>query len=421
MAWKWKHSPKDQLEDVGSLHAGLTGLQNLENTCYMNAVLQCLCSLTPLVQYFLSGKWNTDLHEWVGLFTVLRAFCLALFSFQRICVAMGMSKAPASFSQAVLTRLVTSWFPSLRAQLVSLPGPSAWYFPCHIDGNTHYCWLSRWCFLPLGSAESLKPTDSCQSCTVPASVLCVSVSYPIWRQTLFFLISPETLPFFPREIGESATAFACLVSDMWLGEFDYVSPEAFHSVFGKRYPTFSRRTQHDAQEFLICVLDDLHEAFKEVRAQLWCFGSYSCFLCISWLSIPCNNCLSSSSELHDGARITLLFYLYFIPMYTQLLTFFLSNAPPNCSPNLNDNAGVASLLPLLDLSTLNVLQLSHLPEKFMSAMPPCLSAFLRYWWRAFQSINAIKCLNCCIFVIFLSEEESFLLCMYEPSSKVAAF
>lgn len=248
-------------------------------------------------------------------------------------------------------------------QLVSLLGPSAWYFPCHIDGNTHYCWLSRWCFLPLGSAESLKPPDSCQSCTVPASVLCVSVSYPVWRQTLFFLISPETLPFFPREIGESATAFACLVSDMWLGEFDYVSPEAFHSVFGKRYPTFSRRTQHDAQEFLICVLDDLHEAFKEVRAQLWCFGNYSCFLCISWLSIPCNNCLSSSSELHDGARITLLFYLYFIPMYTQLLTFFLSNAPPNCSPNLNDNAGVASLLPLLDLSTLNVLPLSHLPEK----------------------------------------------------------
>ncbi|NXE87101.1 UBP50 hydrolase, partial [Menura novaehollandiae] len=72
---------------------------------------------------------------------------------------------------------------------------------------------------------------------------------------------------------ESATAFGCLVSDMWLGEFDYVSPEAFHSVFEKRYPAFSRRTQHDAQEFLICVLDDLHEAFKEVRAQL-CQGRY---------------------------------------------------------------------------------------------------------------------------------------------------
>ncbi|XP_057225912.1 inactive ubiquitin carboxyl-terminal hydrolase 50 [Malurus melanocephalus] len=128
MAWKWMYSCKEQLDDMSSRHPGLTGLQNLENTCYMNAVLQCLCSLTPLVQYFLSGRWNIDLHE---------------------------------------------------------------------------------------------------------------------------------------EVGESAIAFGCLMSDMWHGEFDYVSPEAFHSVFGKRYPVFSRRAQHDAQEFLICVLDDLHQAFKE--------------------------------------------------------------------------------------------------------------------------------------------------------------
>ncbi|NXD19852.1 UBP50 hydrolase, partial [Spelaeornis formosus] len=74
---------------------------------------------------------------------------------------------------------------------------------------------------------------------------------------------------------ESAVAFGCLVSDIWLGEFDYISPEAFHSIFGKRYPAFSKRTQHDAQEFLICVLDDLHEAFKEVRAQL-CQERSSC-------------------------------------------------------------------------------------------------------------------------------------------------
>lgn len=36
-------------------------------------------------------------------------------------------------------------------------------------------------------------------------------------------------------------------------------------------------------------------------------------------------------------------YLYFISMYTQSLICFLSNAPSNCSPNPNDNAGVASL------------------------------------------------------------------------------
>ncbi|NXL42071.1 UBP50 hydrolase, partial [Podilymbus podiceps] len=67
---------------------------------------------------------------------------------------------------------------------------------------------------------------------------------------------------------ESAMAFGCLMSDMWLGEFDTLSPEVFHSVMGKRYPTFSKRTQQDAQEFLICVLNELHEALKKVRAQL---------------------------------------------------------------------------------------------------------------------------------------------------------
>ncbi|KFV09243.1 Putative ubiquitin carboxyl-terminal hydrolase 50, partial [Tauraco erythrolophus] len=67
---------------------------------------------------------------------------------------------------------------------------------------------------------------------------------------------------------EFATAFGCLMSDMWCGEFDCVSPRDFHSALGKRYPTFSKRTQQDAQEFLICVLSELHEALKKVRAQL---------------------------------------------------------------------------------------------------------------------------------------------------------
>ncbi|NXW83141.1 UBP50 hydrolase, partial [Alopecoenas beccarii] len=67
---------------------------------------------------------------------------------------------------------------------------------------------------------------------------------------------------------EAVTAFGCLVSDMWLGEFACVSPEGFHSALGKRYPTFSKRTQQDAQEFLICVLNELHEALKKVTAQL---------------------------------------------------------------------------------------------------------------------------------------------------------
>ncbi|XP_054693129.1 inactive ubiquitin carboxyl-terminal hydrolase 50 [Grus americana] len=123
-----KYSCKELMEDTNSQCPGLTGLRNLGNTCYMNAILQCLCSVPPLVEYFLSGKYKAALQ---------------------------------------------------------------------------------------------------------------------------------------KDISESVTAFGCLMSDMWLGEFNCVSPEGFHSVLEKQYPTFSRRTQQDAQEFLICVLNELHEALKK--------------------------------------------------------------------------------------------------------------------------------------------------------------
>ncbi|XP_054243690.1 inactive ubiquitin carboxyl-terminal hydrolase 50 [Indicator indicator] len=122
-----KYSCKQLMEEVKSQDPGLTGLVNLGNTCYMNAVLQCLCSMPPLVEYFLSGKHKVALQE---------------------------------------------------------------------------------------------------------------------------------------DTNDSAAAFSWLISSMWLGDCDCVSLDSFHSVLEKRYPTFTKQTQQDAQEFLICVLNELHEALK---------------------------------------------------------------------------------------------------------------------------------------------------------------
>uniref|UniRef100_H9G8C0 ubiquitinyl hydrolase 1 n=1 Tax=Anolis carolinensis TaxID=28377 RepID=H9G8C0_ANOCA len=122
--------PMDESRDeTNPQYQGLTGLRNLGNTCYMNAVIQCLSSVSPLVEYFLSGKYTAALD---------------------------------------------------------------------------------------------------------------------------------------KDNGEIATAFAYLMNDMWLGDFDCVSPEVFRLVIGERYPAFIKKTQQDAQEFLIHVLNELHEALKKV-------------------------------------------------------------------------------------------------------------------------------------------------------------
>lgn len=54
----------EELEPIfGNVYAGLTGIRNLGNTCFLNSIIQCLSMTEKLVKYFLTGLYKNDLNR----------------------------------------------------------------------------------------------------------------------------------------------------------------------------------------------------------------------------------------------------------------------------------------------------------------------------------------------------------------------
>ncbi|EUC59103.1 ubiquitin carboxyl-terminal hydrolase, partial [Rhizoctonia solani AG-3 Rhs1AP] len=64
--------------------------------------------------------------------------------------------------------------------------------------------------------------------------------------------------------GELANAFYALLRDMWQGDLPYLTPVPFRKSICAHARQFAGSEQHDAQEFLLFLLDGLHEDLNRI-------------------------------------------------------------------------------------------------------------------------------------------------------------
>ncbi|XP_070547285.1 LOW QUALITY PROTEIN: ubiquitin carboxyl-terminal hydrolase 8-like [Ptychodera flava] len=65
--------------------------------------------------------------------------------------------------------------------------------------------------------------------------------------------------------GEVAEEFAVLINAMWSGQYKSIAPRDFKSTVSKFVPQFAGYEQQDSQEFLLFLLDGLHEDLNRVK------------------------------------------------------------------------------------------------------------------------------------------------------------
>ena len=106
------------------------------------------------------------------------------------------------------------------------------------------------------------------TCFMNSALQCLSNCYEL---TKYFLLN-----FYENDInqenrlgtgGQVVTIYRKLLDDLWLGDDDYINPNYFKRIFAHFVHKFSGYAQQDSNEFLIYLLDKIHEDLNTITAK----------------------------------------------------------------------------------------------------------------------------------------------------------
>ncbi|CAO3630431.1 unnamed protein product [Mucor fragilis] len=174
--------------------------------------------------------------------------------------------AQAPTTAATSTHLQMQTRPSSAEPTVSISRPSALAEFHHVSTNNIHSSSSPTAsssFSQLNSVVTIGTTglkNLGNTCYMNSIVQCLSGTVPLAR----YLTSGVYRQHINRANkkgtgGALVEAFAVLVRSMWSENYKFISPMTFRETIMRFAPLFRNNDQHDSQEFLIFLLDGLHE------------------------------------------------------------------------------------------------------------------------------------------------------------------